>query len=603
MSTQLASSRGAACGRRFRLRGLALAALASLAACARAPIVEGPVADAECSGPVVAIAAVQGSGERSPMLGEVVTVEGLVTHAARAPNGVFVETPTGLDDRDPATSDALFVAFDGDAPAPGTKLRVRGTVAELGGGAATATTVIADEQVVCGTASLAPATVLAAAPRDWESHESARVRLPGPLTVTGNFGARSDGTFDLSFEGRLWQPTEHLPVGAEAQALAQRSAHVRFVLDDFSADPLPFERPGMLAHAQPWRTGTQVFDIHALVDERDGTLRLQRIESPQLRTEQAPRPPPPPLPSGIRVAAFNLLNFFNGDGAGGGYPTLRGARDDAAKDRQRDKLVAAVVALAPDVAALMEVENDGYGPRSAIAEFTRALNEKLGAEGDYRYIRVRGGRIGGDEISVAMVYRVGAVRPLGSAHVLARGAFARRSRVPLLQAFAPIAGGEPFAVVANHFKSKRCGQDMPESDRDRRDGQGCWNATRTAAARELAAWLARDPTGHARDATLIVGDLNAYGEEDPLRALRAAGYVDVIARYVGPEAYSFVYAGLSGRLDHALAAPALAPRVIGAAEWHINADESDAFAYWGPLFAPDPYRSSDHDPLIVVIRP
>ena len=35
----------------------------------------------------------------------------------------------------------------------------------------------------------------------------------------------------------------------------------------------------------------------------------------------------------------------------------------------------------------------------------------------------------------------------------------------------------------------------------------------------------------------------------------------------------------------------------------VSRDESDAFAYWGPLYAPDPYRSSDHDPLVVVIQP
>ena len=40
--------------------------------------------------------------------------------------------------------------------------------------------------------------------------------------------------------------------------------------------------------------------------------------------------------------------------------------------------------------------------------------------------------------------------------------------------------------------------------------------------------------------------------------------------------YSYVYDGQIGRLDHALLSPALAARLQGAAEWHINADEPDA---------------------------
>jgi predicted extracellular nuclease len=307
------------------------------------------------------------------------------------------------------------------------------------------------------------------------------------------------------------------------------------------------------------------------------------------------------------VAAFNLLNWFNGDGAGGGFPTPRGAQDAAGAKRQRDKLVAAIVAMRPDVAALMEVENDGHGPSSAIAQLVAALNDQLGAEGDYRLVDPGVEQLGGDQIKVGLVYRERRVREAGRAAYLEGGAFSDFNRVPLAQAFEPVEGGARVVVVANHWKSKGGCEDAEPADRDRGDGQGCYNPRRVDAARAITDWLATDPTGSGGAGALLVGDLNAYGQEDPLRLLRQRGWVDALARFQGEAAYSFVFGGASGRLDHALASADLVPRLAGAAEWHINADELTVFDYTterkGPrqraLFRADPYRSSDHDPLVV----
>ncbi|NLB15115.1 MAG: nuclease, partial [Gammaproteobacteria bacterium] len=143
-------------------------------------------------------------------------------------------------------------------------------------------------------------------------------------------------------------------------------------------------------------------------------------------------------------------------------------------------------------------------------------------------------------------------------------------------------------------------------DSDQRDGQVCWNATRSAAAQELHDWLATDPTASGSKAHVILGDLNSYAQEDPLRLLHDAGWRDAFAQAGIKRPYSYNFRGASGRLDHALLSPALAPALRAAAIWHINADESEAFDYqrrnrqkqW---YAPDPYRSSDHDPLILVL--
>jgi hypothetical protein len=108
---------------------------------------------------------------------------------------------------------------------------------------------------------------------------------------------------------------------------------------------------------------------------------------------------------------------------------------------------------------------------------------------------------------------------------------------------------------------------------------------------------------------LLVGDLNAYGAEDPIRTLTDTGLVDLIARELPPEQrYTYVFRGESGYLDHALASPELAAAVAAVHPWPINADEPPFLGYDGPesaagLIRPDAFRSSDHDPVAVDLFP
>ena len=161
--------------------------------------------------------------------------------------------------------------------------------------------------------------------------------------------------------------------------------------------------------------------------------------------------------------------------------------------------------------------------------------------------------------------------------------------------------GPAFTVAANHFKSKGCGN-ASGADADQKYGQSCWNATRTESARRLAAWLHTDPTRSSNDLAMIVGDLNAYSMEGPVQTLVAAGWRDASAGQRGPAPYSYVYDSLTGRLDHALLSPTLAVRVVGAAEWHSNADEPDSRGYQTRPGDRSPWRSSDHNPLVVGFR-
>ena len=78
----------------------------------------------------------------------------------------------------------------------------------------------------------------------------------------------------------------------------------------------------------------------------------------------------------------------------------------------------------------------------------------------------------------------------------------------------------------------------------------------------------------------------------------------------GDRAYTFAFDGMWGALDHAFASESLQAQVTDVAAWHVNADEPSVLDYnlefksrdqVDDLYAPTPYRGSDHDPLLIGI--
>lgn len=569
-----------------------LLALSLSVALAPQAIAKGPA--------VIAIGQVQGSGERSPLEGRQVTIEGIVTADLRAGlGGVFVQDE---GDRDPTTSDALFVQLDpAQNASTGQWLRITGTVQELpaGKGGQSLTALKAETVVAARTRPVPAVTMLEGVPARWEALEGMQVRIAAPLTLSGQDQLARHGELTVAFEGRLWQPTELTAAGtAENAALVADNARRRLRLDDGSGQRDP-GRVAYLPEDATLRTGMVFTGVEGVVDQRhDGGYRLQLTRP--LQVPAIERPQPPAVAGALRIAAFNLENYFNGDGQGGGFPTLRGAKTYAQFQAQQTKLITTIRGLDADVAALMELENDGYGPDSAIAGLVRALNE--GQDKDRRWAFVDAGKGPGDNpIRVGIIYRASRVTPVGRPAVLEHEPFGERSRVPLAQAFRMGRKGKPFVVVANHFKSKGC-SDATGADADQNDGQGCWTATRVASARLLNQWLQGDPTGSGSRDAVLLGDFNAYAMEDPIRQLSADGWQDAFKVAGVHQPYSYVYNGLTGRLDHALLNAGMAARLKGAAEWHINADEADEAGY-PERNVPGPWRSSDHDPLLLGFDP
>jgi len=524
-------------------------------------IVVPPPPFGQCFDPATRISEVQGSGLVSPLNGNIgVIIEGIVVgdfQASNQLNGFFLQEEDVQADADLQTSEGIFV-YDpgfGTDVLPGNVVRVQGDVTEFFG--LTELNNVSS-LAVCGSGNLpTPVTVTlpVSAITEFEAWEGMRVTLPHTLYVSGNFTLGRYGEVDLAVDAPLDNPTNVVDPGGAAMALSDLNNRSRIQLDDGSNVENPLPLPPYLGDGNTLRTGDSVAEgLTAVLSYSHGTYELQPI-GPVNFTRVNERSVPPEVGGAVRVASFNVLNYFTTFGS-------RGAGDANEFMRQHEKLVAAITKLDAHVVGVIEIENaSANGP---IANLVDGLNAAVGA-GTYDYIRT--GAIGTDAIRVGLIYQPAAVSPVNAFAVLDSSVdptfIDTKNRPVLAQSFAENNSGEVFTVAVNHFKSKGSNCDSI-GDPDANDGQGNCNLVRTDAALALVNWLATDPTGSEFDSFLIIGDLNAYSQEDPVTAIKLAGYVDLVKDFVGlgvaDGAYSFNFMGESGSLDHALSNPGLGPR-------------------------------------------
>ena len=569
-----------------------------------------------CGEPAIAIHEVQGSGAAGPLVGTSLVIEGVVVgdfqDASAELGGFFLQEEDADADLDPGTSEGIFV-YDAGGPgvSAGDVVRVEGVASEFFG--LTELNSIS-ARAICdqpGAATAATLSFPVPTPQDLERLEGMLIHIPHPLFVTGSFEWGRFGEVDLSAGGRLFSPTSLAMPGALALAFRNLNDRSRILLDDGSRLWHPDPLPPYTKHGNTLRIGDRTGQLTGVLSYAFGRYRVQPTRAPSFTRVDAREPTPPAVGGTLEIASFNVGNYFTTlDDAGpicgpSGGLACRGADDAIELSRQREKLVDAIVGLDADILGLIEVENDAS---RALQDLVEAVNAARAAE---TYAFVDTGALGDDAVKVAFLYKPATVSTVGPFAILDSRVSSffndRRNRPALAQTFAQRSNGARFTAVVNHLKSKGSPCTSPSLDDpldpDAGDGQGHCNGTRTRAARALASWLATDPTESADPDFLILGDLNAYALEDPIATLEDAGYTDLIEAFVGPGAYSYVFKGEAGALDHALANVSLAGQVTGATAWHINADEPRALDYDAAnqpgLYAPDRYRSSDHDPLLV----
>ena len=577
-------------------------------------------------------------------------------------DGYVIQTPgTGGTFADRTASDGLFVfsSSTDDLVDVGQYVEVYGLVSEFNG--LTEITVAGpDDLEILPDVVAAPTPIVGEWPATdttREAAESMLYRPTGTYTVTNTFTTNTFGAVGLAFgDEPLRQPTDVVDFdtpGAVDQIKAENYAK-SVVIDD--GGTFNYTNPANQSLTPPYVSLTNPVRIGAtanlvgtfVVDFRNNLWTLQppkllsTTNPSEISTFTNTREPTPDAASlgngSLSVASFNVLNYFTtlgtdsptcvpfNDRAGNGITVnegcdQRGAWDAASLARQQVKIVNAINTLDASVVGLMEIENSarlGEPADEALATLVGALNA---AAGSLKWTYVPSStelpqNVGEqDVITNAIIYQVAEVEPVGAPRALGNlssgtGAF-NNAREPIGQAFAPRNGGEPFFVAVNHFKSKSSGA---EAD----TGQGAFNQSRVAQATALRDWVdsVLDSYSPAITDSFLVGDFNSYTMEDPLQVLYAAGYADSNELRGEAKEYSYSFSdntggsltqgmGLSGSLDHVLVNAGAQERMTGADIWEINSAESIALEYsrynsHGTLFYDEsPFRSSDHDPVIV----
>ncbi len=576
---------------------------------------------------------VQGSGVQSPLVGTVVTVEGIVTADFQGTNqlsGFYIQTPDAEADADVTTSQGIFV-YTNLVPysvAIGDRVRVTATVIEFGTAPNTLTELTTPTITTISNSNALPAIIDVALPiaviGDLERYEGMRVRFTQSLTVSDHFSLARFGEVTLTANGRALQPTNEVDLndavasgttssgnsnGAAVTAFDNLNKRSSILLDDASTVTYPSVVPFLNPVDNTLRLGSTASNLTGILSQSFGSHRLYATVAPAFA--YAPRPTAPPAVGGnVKVASANVLNYFNGDGLGGGFPTARGADSPNEFIRQRAKTIAALNGLGADVVGLLEMENDGVGPESAIQDLITGLNAAAGTgmwnfiADPANYATVPGGT---DAIRPVFIYKTAVVAPVGLATTISDSAFVI-ARAPVAQTFRLLANNEQFVAVINHFKAKSSGG-ATGLDIDQNDGQANFNATRKLQSTALLGFI--NALAATTPRVITFGDFNAYEQEDPMDVLRAGGLATIINN-----SYSYMFNGLSGSLDHALGNPAMIATVSGAGKWHINADEPVYLDYnvetkntagcTSSCTTPDyyyntplPFRASDHDPVLV----
>ena len=604
-------------------------------------------------GATVTIPEIQGTGAESPLKGQNVTTQGVVTavwQGEKSLNGFTIQTP-GTGGETPAeASEAIFVYTGGTGfyPAVGDSVEVTGTVAEYYG-----KTQIVLSQGAALSDALEPVTPLAleALPEGDAAREKLESMLlkPGVHTVTNNYSLNRYGELGLApGTEALRQPTDKFAPGSpEMHELEESNAARYVILDDgstrdFTRDGASTKLPYIMqngSEVKTIRTTNQVefADSGVILGYGHNQWRFQptSLITGDSATADLPitwdpaRPEAPQVAGDYTVAAFNVLNFFInlgedngaksykdrfGNGVGSNSGTFRGAWSESAFNDQKGKILTALAGLDADVIGLSEIENAantvGGSYDDAVKYLVGELNARAGSE-VWDYVKAPANSAADtDVIRTAIIYKKDRVEPVGEATLLEDERFKGTARTPLAAEFMPVQdkcaaeGPDSFVVVTNHFKSKGS---VANGDADTGDGQGNNPNVRNAHAQAVLDGLSKQPQWQEK-ATFVMGDLNAYSKEDAISIFRNAGYT-IPVEELNPESEwqavaSYQFSGRIGSLDHILANKHVDAQA--AQTWNINSDEPIAMEYsrrnytGGDVFEADnPYRSSDHDPVKV----
>ena len=402
---------------------------------------------------------------------------------------------------------------------------------------------------------------------DLKKYVGQTVQFDVPFYVCNNYNSL------LISPRRTYSPTNQaLPLSAEYSSILSLNSQGSVTLTGVSG----YHRLGERLHNLTVKVNSQTSVSLVSCDWRGNTRAdLEKgidLEAIDMRGEHT-----------LLVCCMNL-EYYLVENWGTGY----GPDNQSEHNKQRAKVSKALAKINADLYGFVEIEQG----QSALAELAADLSKNTGRK--FSYIN-DGGSPSGSYTKAGYVYCSDVLEPHGSLRYNNEGVDNRKKT----QAFREKATGEVFLYSVNHFKAKS-GKGSGDNA-DKGDGQGTYNGDRVREAKSVLNHYGSDSYYYGDEDILIMGDLNAYAMEDPIKVLREGGMIDLHRAFHADSSYSYVYRGQAGYLDHALCNSTLYPHVTGMVAYHINSDESDSYTY-DKSSDQTMFRSSDHDPVLVGLR-
>jgi len=519
------------------------------------------------------IGTLQGTGAASPLLGQSVSVRGVVT--SRINNGFYLQSQASDEDANPNTSEGLFV-FTSSAPSAaatvGNLLQVTGTVAEFipptdpNQQPLTQVTTPTIVQISTGNPLPAPVDLTPASPsvtggvEQLERLENMRVRVPVLEVVAPTDGTVSEVNATAATNGRFHGVVSGVPrpfreSGLEVEDAGGQPATIpRW---DNNPEKLNIETVRARNAAGTLRASIDV-DVGATLSNVVGVLdygfRNHRITvdfdaAPAIAGGRAPAAASAPTAAEITVAAYNLERFFDDQNDPAiGEPVLT-------PQAFQNRLAKASIGIrdflrTPDILGVVEVEN-----LATLQALATRINVDAVAAGQpnplYVPRLVEGNDVGGIDVgflvrtapvtgSTPRVTITGAVEQLGASELLrcpdgTPVATELLNDRPSLLLNGTVADGNgataPITVIVNHFRSL---SDINSTVAATGDA-ACFGTTgnrvrlkRLQQASFVANAIQARQTGNPNQNIVLVGDFNAFEFND--------GFVDMMGVVTGAPA-------------------------------------------------------------------
>ncbi|MCI7305988.1 MAG: ExeM/NucH family extracellular endonuclease, partial [Trueperella sp.] len=590
---------------------------------------------------ITAIADIQGEGESTPLNGEVVTTEGVITalYTTGGFSGFYIQTAGTGATHEGKASHGIFV-HDGGLKfaknlAKGDFVRVSGTATEYYNltqiANLTAVEKLDNTNVVAPTPVVLDTFPVGNDAR--EKYEGMLVDIQAPMTITNNYLQNNTSKNKTIFTARwgelgltpgtepLRQPSDVYNPNQNPTEIAKLNADNEAKLvnldDGISYDLVNFRYKNhripvsYLDVKTPARAGAHVtFKKPMIIDYRDNTWKIQPTEpinvegteenftdnsSTWVSFSNNERPAAPANSGDLSLATFNVLNYFitTGDQLNcKGYADregnlitakgcdARGAADAENLKRQQDKIVTAINQLDASVVGLEEIENSKRFNKDRDAALNKLVAELNKSAGTEKWAAVKSPSqvpASEDAIRLAFIYQPAKVEPVGESKILIGN-----------KDFTGYAR-EPLAqeFQALDGSGKASGKSFVAVANHFKSKGSLANSSDTDAyqgnnnklrVKQAQALLVWVDEQFAGKPVFLLGDFNAYSAEDPVLTIKSAHYTDLAAE-LAPDQQTYQFSCYHGSLDHVFANEKAYELVAGGGVWDINADEPLAFEY------------------------